>query len=362
MSENIYGKLLQELRLNNQIVMLTKIQANHQSYPSQISKVLCKNDPLGSSEDIDFDKHLREKVQSVLKTGMTQVVQNQDQDTILLLEPFYPEARLIILGGGHIAKPLVKFGAEVGFSVTVVDDRPAFANKIRFPEARYVICESFEKCFDILQINDFDYIVIVTRGHRNDGTCLRQIISKEINYLGMIGSKRRVKIMKEQLIEEGISEEQLEKLNAPIGFEIGAVTPEEIAISIISQIICKKRLNKTSLDGKRTEKKSRLDFDYDILENLATTSSEPRALISIISTKGSVPRKAGAKMIAWQDGRTLGSIGGGCSEAELIQIARRLIPTGGYKLHTIDMTGELAEEEGMVCGGVMEVLIEIIRG
>ncbi|MCQ2500785.1 MAG: XdhC family protein, partial [Lachnospiraceae bacterium] len=120
-------------------------------------------------------------------------VVNAEDGHMTVAEPFYPEDRLIILGGGHVALPLVEFGAKAGFSVTVVDDRLSFANPGRFPWADHVICDSFEHAIKSLNIRRQDYVCILTRGHRWDADCLRAILSgEEPGYLGMIGSRRRV--------------------------------------------------------------------------------------------------------------------------------------------------------------------------
>ncbi|HEY5555947.1 XdhC/CoxI family protein [Acetobacterium sp.] len=353
--ENSYLKLVQDMKSRNQLVMITELKTNDRSGTASIEKSLLNKDQL---ELDSINEEIKKNALNVLKTGLPELIKSQENEMVLY-EPFYSEGRLIILGGGHIAKPLAKYGAEIGFEVTVVDDRPSFANPGRFPEASVVLCESFEQCFKKLEVNSSDYVVIVTRGHRHDAVCLRQVLELSPEYLGMIGSKRRVKSLMEQLIEEGFDKEQLNEVIAPIGLPIGAITPEEIAISIIAQIISKKRLNRTSLEVNKKKQQSQSDFDFEVLENLANNNEEKCAIITVVSKKGSVPRGPGAKMIVWPDGRILGSIGGGCSEAEVIIVARDLIHSGGYAIQKIDMTGSVAEDEGMVCGGIMEVLIEV---
>jgi len=356
--ENSYFKLVQELKSRNQLVMVTKLKKNDRENKASIEKSLFNTDQL---ELNGVNEELKKHALNVLKTGLPEMIQSQ-QNEIELYEPFYSEGRLIILGGGHIAKPLAKYGSEIGFEVTVVDDRPSFANPGRFPEASVVLCESFENCFKTLEVNASDYVVIVTRGHRHDAVCLRQVLELSPEYLGMIGSKRRVKSLMELLIEEGFDQDKINHVCAPIGLEIGAITPEEIAISIIAQVISKKRLNQTSLQATKKKQRYQSDFDYEVLENLVNDTEEKRAIITVVSKKGSVPRGPGAKMIVWPDGRILGSIGGGCSEAEVILVARDLINSGGFTVDKIDMTGSVAEDEGMVCGGIMEVLIEVYPG
>ena len=288
-----------------------------------------------------------------LERGEFAFVQNLDGSG-WMLEPFFPEARMVILGGGHIAVPLAEFAAKTGFKVTVVDDRPYFANPLRFPLADQVLCESFEKSLRTLNLNQSAFVVIVTRGHRYDKVCLENVLEHDTAYVGMIGSRRRVAGLKELLISEGADPQRLDQVHTPIGLEIGAVTPEEIAISILAQVIQVKRKS-----GKVSRKANHWpELDVSVLQALASPDQTQKALVTVVSTKGSVPRREGAKMIVWADGRTLGSIGGGCSEGEAVQMAYEVIRDGKFRYLDIDMTGQVAEDEGMACGGIMKVLIE----
>lgn len=313
-----------------------------------LAKSIISEDDLVTSGGHDIATH--KLAMDAFEKGVLQIVRDQSGD-IYIAEPYYPESRLVILGGGHIAKPLAEFGSKCGFSVTVVDDRPSFANEARFPEAHQVICESFDHCFQLLNINRFTFVVIITRGHRHDLECLRQVLTLETAYTGMIGSRRRVAGVRQQLIDEGHNQEKLSTVNAPIGLDIAAQTPEEIAISILSQVIQFKRKNKEYFWP---------ELDVDVLDVLSEEHTAPMALVTIIETKGSVPRDIGAKMIVWPYGKTLGSIGGGCSESSVIQSAYDVIRDGGFKIIDVDMTGAVAEDEGMVCGGTMKVIIEQI--
>lgn len=289
-----------------------------------------------------------------VQDGIPKLLINEDSNKKVFIEPFYPRERLIILGGGHIALPLVEFGAKLGFFVVVCDDRPSFSNKNRFPDADMVLCESFDKVFEQITITPNDYIIVITRGHRHDTECLRQILARrESIYVGMIGSRRRTRVVKDQLIMEGFLEERINKICTPIGLSIGAVTPEEISISILAEIIQRKRLDKS--DNNRI---NRSDLDFSIIETLANRDKTPFSVVTVLATKGSTPRGEGAKMIVYRDGQIEGSIGGGCSEAAIIRDAIDIIGSKKYMLKTIDMTGDVAEDEGMVCGGIMEVFIE----
>ncbi|AFM41632.1 xanthine and CO dehydrogenases maturation factor, XdhC/CoxF family [Desulfosporosinus acidiphilus SJ4] len=155
----------------------------------------------------------------------------------LLLEPQTTIVQLLILGAGHIALPLATMAKIVGYEITVVDDRPAFANSVRFNMADTVICNDFEQALNSITINPQTFVVIVTRGHRYDKVCLKKVIHQPAAYIGMIGSRKRVKALKAELEDEGVTAELLQNLYSPIGLKIGAETPEEIAVSILSELI-----------------------------------------------------------------------------------------------------------------------------
>lgn len=336
---NIYKELLEVVLQGKEACLSTEFNNKQGSMMETKKSILVKNT-------------MKEEEKKAFELGIPYVYAKNDTTTVV--EPFFPEERLIVLGGGHVALPVVEFGAKIGFSVIVVDDRISFANTERFPLAKEVICDSFEHALDDLKIKENDYVVIITRGHRHDTTCLKKICSGiEPEYVGMIGSKRRTAIVKETLVEEGFDRERLDRVHTPIGLSIGAITPEEIAISIMAELISHKRLGRAE---KKT--KNRSDVDYDVMEVLANEVDVPKAILTIIQSKGSVPRGAGAKMIVYEDGRILGSIGGGCSEAAVLTTARRLIGSKTYQVVDVDLTGDAAEEEGMVCGGIMTVLIE----
>lgn len=145
--------------------------------------------------------------------------------------------RAVILGGGHISQPLALFLTLLDFEVTVIDDRPEFANRQRFPKAEHIICEGFTKALEQTTFDDSTAVIIVTRGHRYDLDCLRSIAGQRAGYMGMIGSFRRVKAVLQLLKEEGVSTEWLNALKTPIGLDLGAQSPAEIALSIAAEIV-----------------------------------------------------------------------------------------------------------------------------
>ncbi len=159
----------------------------------------------------------------------------------VFVECVNPQPSALIFGGGHISKSLAKVLDIAGFAVSVVDNREAFANPERFPEARNVYAEEYEEIFPKLNITSSTYIVIVTRGHRDDMRVLRWAISTPARYVAMIGSRRKTIAVIRELEKEGLPAEAFERLHAPMGLEIGAISPEEIAISVAAEMIAVRR-------------------------------------------------------------------------------------------------------------------------
>jgi xanthine dehydrogenase accessory factor len=168
----------------------------------------------------------------------------------VFIEPVLPPALLYVFGAGHVAYNLYKVATIAGFDVVVVDDREAYANRERFPEAREVIARDFELATEQLNPPESSYIVIVTRGHRDDMRVLRWALNARARYLGMIGSRRKTISIYKELEKEGIPAEQFRDVHAPVGLEIGAVTPEEIAVAIVAEMIAVRRHAPTTVVSK----------------------------------------------------------------------------------------------------------------
>ena len=155
----------------------------------------------------------------------------------VFIEPILTPFTLYLFGGGHISLPLAKMGKLLGFKIAVIDDRAEFANADRFPEAEVVLADDFTKSFPRLKIDKSSYIVIVTRGHQHDEVVLEWAVGTPAKYIGMIGSKAKTKAIFSHLLAKGISKKLLDRVHAPIGVEIHAQTPEEIAVSILAEIV-----------------------------------------------------------------------------------------------------------------------------
>lgn len=159
----------------------------------------------------------------------------------IFVEPVIPQPRAFIFGGGHVSKGISRIATLAGFSTSIIDNREAFANKERFPESEATYAEEYEDVFPKLPVNSSSYIIIVTRGHRDDMRVLRWAVHTEARYIAMIGSKRKTISVVHELEKEGISRDAFDKVFAPMGLEIGAELPEEIAISVVAEMIAVRR-------------------------------------------------------------------------------------------------------------------------
>jgi xanthine dehydrogenase accessory factor len=204
----------------------------------------------GGCVEADVWQAAREVMEQERPRTMTfNLNQNPKDDTGLVcggtlevfIEPILPIASLYILGAGHVAHSVHKIGRLAGFETVVIDDREAYANRERFPDAREVIAEDFERAMAKVDPDENSFVVIVTRGHRDDMRCLRWAVDTSARYVGMIGSKRKVISVYSELEKDGVAREKLERVNAPIGLEIGAITPEEIAVAIVAEMIAVRR-------------------------------------------------------------------------------------------------------------------------
>ena len=162
-------------------------------------------------------------------------------DGRVMLEVFEAPGRLLIVGGGHVGLALATIGSTLGFQVTVVDDREEFANRERFPMATEVIAGEVDEVLDTLAIDGRTFAVMVSRGHQVDELALRRTIGRGAAYVGMIGSRRRTSTVVQHLIDEGLPREDLEAVRTPIGLDIGAETPEEIALAILAEMVMLQR-------------------------------------------------------------------------------------------------------------------------
>ncbi|MDY6972343.1 MAG: XdhC/CoxI family protein [Thermodesulfobacteriota bacterium] len=264
--EDIYQEIIKIKSEGGNAAVATIISIKG-STPREVgSKMLIRSDAsiLGSIGGGNLEALVLEEAQKVMREGKSKVLhfdltgkESPDAETIetgmicggisdILIEPIFSEPTLYIFGAGHISLYLSRIGKMVGFKVVVADDREEFANRERFPEADEVFAENFGGLFKRLEPVKPYYIVIVTRGHKYDQDTLEWAMGTEPKYVGMIGSRAKNRTVLSNLQKKGIPGEQLERVHAPIGLDIGSETPEEIAISIIAEIIQVRREGKTA--------------------------------------------------------------------------------------------------------------------
>ncbi|MGH9939324.1 MAG: XdhC family protein [Blastocatellia bacterium] len=185
---------------------------------------------------------LGELTASLERSGEAEEIEGRAGDARLLFEISRPPLELIICGGGHVGQAIAKVAALLDFKITVIDDRAEFSSREKFldPNVR-LITEDFVEALRSLKITRASHVVIVTRGHKHDEICLREVIEKPARYIGMIGSRRRATTIREHLRREGVAAEHLRRVHSPIGLDIGAMTPEEIALAILAEIVLARR-------------------------------------------------------------------------------------------------------------------------
>lgn len=270
--------------------------------------------------------------ESLYQRTLASLLQMEKDVSIINENWFRPQPRLFICGGGHVAKEVAAMAAYLDFRVTVIDDRADLANVERFPSAEKVICDSYDNLEKYLEPGA--YYVVVTPDHKADLECVSRILPTKYAYLGMIGSKKKVTATFENLRKANFTEEQIGTIFAPIGLAIGAVTPAEIAVSILSQIIQEKNKVHTA------------SADRMLLE-----ATEPGMLCIITKKTGSAPRGAGSMMFVGET-TTLGSIGGGEPEYQAIRYARE---NPYYSVKEYALNRSAVNGLDMICGGTITV-------
>jgi xanthine dehydrogenase accessory factor len=223
---------------NGKVAIATPISAT-QARPRML--ILPGGHTVGVFAERKLDAWVTSQGLEALTQGASRTVTDPYKGLEVFFEVQIPPPTLIIAGGGHIAVPLATLGTMIGFRVVVVDDRPDFANRERFPEADEVLAADFGETLSTYPIDDQTYIAIMTRGHSHDMECLLQVIESPAAYIGMIGSRRRVRGVFDLMKAEGSSNKALARVRAPIGLDIGARTPEEIALSVMAQVVKARR-------------------------------------------------------------------------------------------------------------------------
>ncbi len=190
---------------------------------------------VGSTEG--FPQEIQGDLEGLLAARRPRLLEGKGQGASVFLQPIRPEDVLYLFGAGHISTFVAPLAKMVGFRVAVIDDREEFANRERFPNADEILVSSIPEAFEQIPCTPSSYFAIATRGHVHDHAALRGALQRDAAYVGMIGSKRKRDLIYESLLREGVPEEEIRKVHSPIGLPIGAESPEEIAVSIVAELI-----------------------------------------------------------------------------------------------------------------------------
>jgi xanthine dehydrogenase accessory factor len=239
---DIYREVARIKQKGGSAILATLVSVDGAFSKGKGSKALLKTsgEKIGSLlGGLELEKKILKEGEALLKEKKPKVLvlSSENRNIEILLEPVFSEPTVYLFGGGHVSEQVAPLAKKVHFKVVVIDDREMFANRNRFPEADEVIVSEFERCFDKLNIDESSYIVIVTRGHLYDRFVLEQAVQSKARYIGMIGSKKKIRTLYQNLMERGMKQEVLNQVYAPIGIDINSETPEEIAVSIVAELI-----------------------------------------------------------------------------------------------------------------------------
>ncbi len=256
MNEEIFRAVLRALEQGEDAALVTIVRTGG-STPQRVgAKMLVYADgrTIGTIGGGCYESDAVLKAREALKSRKTQLARYELSDDLaeesglicggqmdVYIEPLEPAAHLYIAGAGHVSNDLSRFASHAGFQVHVIDDRERFANRDRFPDAAEVIVDTIADALAGIKWPPNSFLVVVTRGHRYDLDALRAVAGREFRYVGMIGSRAKVKRVFDELVGTGCPADWLQKVHAPIGLDIGAVTPAEIAVSILAELVAVRR-------------------------------------------------------------------------------------------------------------------------
>jgi xanthine dehydrogenase accessory factor len=252
MFRDLYEEIV-ELRSKGMRAALATIIAHKGATPRKDSaKMLVYEDgrQLGSIGGGILEAEVRREALSAMESGKPKLL-NFDLTHIdpeesglvrggsmeVYVEPLLPDPRLFIFGAGHVSKAVAEVAKSVGFRVAIIDDRTQYANRERFPDVDAIYADRWENAFTKISINPFSYIFIATREHQFDLTCLRFAVQSSAKYIGMLGSRKKAKSLFDQLEKEGVASPNFQRVFVPAGIDIGSDTPQEIAVSIVAELI-----------------------------------------------------------------------------------------------------------------------------
>lgn len=240
MTMNIISQINQLMEKGEIFCLATIISSKHPNTAVGSKTIIFSDGSMeGNSGDEQIDLRIREQALATLNEKKRRMIEIKG-GVLVFFDILSSEDRLLVCGAGHIAVPLARFCREVGFKVSVLDDRADFANSARFPDCE-IITEEFSPALRDFPMNSSTYVVVITRGHEHDAECLQEILKRDTAYIGLIGSRRRVRFVLEMLEKKGFPKERLQEVFTPIGTPIGGESPAEIALSIAAELVCVRR-------------------------------------------------------------------------------------------------------------------------
>ncbi len=259
----VYQELVKGISKGERAVLATIVSSQGSTPRKAGAKMLIKEDGsfVGTIGGGGTEHKIRQKVGEVMKSGQPQTVRfdlsGKDEALSMIcggqmevfLEPILSMETIYLFGAGHTSQSTTTIAKMLGFRVVVIDPRPEYNNSDRFPDADSLIVEEYDSAFSKLSVDEDSYIVIYTTGHVVDEHCLEFAVTTKARYIGMIGSRKKAKEVKERLLQKGAPPQTVDRVYSPIGMHIGAETPDEIAISILAEIIKVKRTGKAKEEG-----------------------------------------------------------------------------------------------------------------
>lgn len=296
----------------------------------------------------DIERHTSEDGEyvEILQCGKTLYSDSPSPLTEYMTEYIKAEPHIVIFGAGHVSKALYECARLISMEVTVIDERSETANRERFPEAE-VICMPYDEFFSSSHSFFRPYFVIMTHGHAYDSKALEWCLRQPSSYIGMIGSKGKVAATYQKMLEKGFPQAELDYVHSPVGIKIGAITPEEIAVSILAEIISVFRSIKTAFT---------ISEEY-----LSSVSNKTGVSARIIRKSGSAPRSVGSELFySASDDSFYGTVGGGAVEKATEDECRRLWKSG-EKSRIIHYNLSAKGDLSMICGGDVDMLFSRVE-
>lgn len=358
--------LIEEMSSDDDNILVTLLTG-----PAAGEKCLLRNgSPVWTSPDASFLPGRLDRIRSF--TGSTALLEIDGES--LFLDRLHRQMKLVICGAGYVGLALLKLALCMGIDTVIIDDRSEYAGQAQAAAdalaassagagRAQVICRPFGQGLREAGADQGTYFVFATRGHHYDSECILTCAALPHAYLGLMGSRSRTALLLDDLQKEGLDPVIRQSIHTPVGLAISAQTPEEIAVSILAEIIQEKNTSTGSCS-----------FPPALLKELARSGRPAGILAAVVRKQGSAPRQAGTRMLILSDGTSCGTIGGGAAEGAVIAKARSLLAgnaPGSISplLMRADMTGEQAyrhstkleevhADQVLLCGGIVDVFLE----